>query len=262
MLNAKKGFTLSELLVSLAVLGLIAAFAIPKVLTSVGNSSFVANAKEAISTISNAFDSKKASLVTATGTTSVAAINVLPVNGNMTCSNTTGTTWNYPGGPGYSGAATSALNQAACQAGLDASSVGYSMIGSMLYSRIGSYTDNAANLPDTFTASATVPVAGATNAVLFGNNAIIAFDGRDLIGSESDAPTRGTIVFKVDADGVGTMKPFNVVLGADGRLLVPGGTTLTGPLAAGYSLTVGGTALAPFAVNATTSSALGAVINS
>jgi prepilin-type N-terminal cleavage/methylation domain-containing protein len=34
-----QGFTLSELLVSLAVLGLIAAFAIPKVLTAVGESS-------------------------------------------------------------------------------------------------------------------------------------------------------------------------------------------------------------------------------
>ena len=254
MLNAKKGFTLSELLVSLAVLGLIAAFAIPKVLSSVGNASFVANAKEAISTISSAFDSKKAALVTATGTTSVAAINVIPVNGNMVCTGS-GATWTYPGSSNFT-------TLGACQAGLDASGTGYSMIGSMLYSRIGSYTNTAANLPDTFTPSATVPAAGATNAVLFGNNAIIAFNGLDLIGSESDSPTRGTIVFKVDADGVGTMKPFNVVLGADGRVLVPASATLTGPLSTGYSLTLGGTALTPFAVDATTSSALGAVINS
>jgi len=60
MLNAKKGFTLSELLVSLAVLGLIAAFAVPKVLTSVGNSTLLANAKEAISTISGAYEALKA----------------------------------------------------------------------------------------------------------------------------------------------------------------------------------------------------------
>jgi prepilin-type N-terminal cleavage/methylation domain-containing protein len=59
MLNAKKGFTLSELLVSLAVLGLIAAFAVPKVLTSVGNSTLLANAKEAISTISGAYEALK-----------------------------------------------------------------------------------------------------------------------------------------------------------------------------------------------------------
>lgn len=60
MLNAKKGFTLSELLVSLAVLGLIAAFAVPKVLTSVGNSTLLANAKEALSTISGAYEALKA----------------------------------------------------------------------------------------------------------------------------------------------------------------------------------------------------------
>jgi prepilin-type N-terminal cleavage/methylation domain-containing protein len=60
MLNAKKGFTLSELLVSLAVLGLIAAFAVPKVLTSVGNSTLIANAKEAISTVSGAYEALKA----------------------------------------------------------------------------------------------------------------------------------------------------------------------------------------------------------
>lgn len=60
MLNAKKGFTLSELLVSLAVLGLIAAFAVPKVLTSVGNSTLIANAKEAVSTISGAYEALKA----------------------------------------------------------------------------------------------------------------------------------------------------------------------------------------------------------
>jgi prepilin-type N-terminal cleavage/methylation domain-containing protein len=60
MLNKQKGFTLSELLVSLAVLGLIAAFAVPKVLTSVGNSTLLANAKEAISIITGALDSFKA----------------------------------------------------------------------------------------------------------------------------------------------------------------------------------------------------------
>jgi len=64
MLNAKKGFTLSELLVSLAVLGLIAAFAVPKVLTSVGDSSFLANTKECLSVITAAYDAVKADNVT------------------------------------------------------------------------------------------------------------------------------------------------------------------------------------------------------
>ncbi len=54
------GFTLSELLVSLAVLGLIAAFAIPKVLSAVADSSTKAIGKEAIGVISSAYDSLKA----------------------------------------------------------------------------------------------------------------------------------------------------------------------------------------------------------
>ncbi len=50
-----QGFTLSELLVSLAVLGLIAAFAIPKVLTAVGESSSRAIGREAFGMISEAY---------------------------------------------------------------------------------------------------------------------------------------------------------------------------------------------------------------
>jgi prepilin-type N-terminal cleavage/methylation domain-containing protein len=55
-----KGFTLSELLVSLSVLGLIAAFAIPKVLTAVDSQATKAVGKEAISMITAAYDSLKA----------------------------------------------------------------------------------------------------------------------------------------------------------------------------------------------------------
>jgi prepilin-type N-terminal cleavage/methylation domain-containing protein len=51
-----QGFTLSELLVSLAVLGLIAAFAIPKVLTAVGTSSARAIGGELIATVSQAYE--------------------------------------------------------------------------------------------------------------------------------------------------------------------------------------------------------------
>lgn len=53
---ASKGFTLSELLIALAILGLIATFTIPKVLQSVGNSSNKTVVREAASMISGAFD--------------------------------------------------------------------------------------------------------------------------------------------------------------------------------------------------------------
>jgi prepilin-type N-terminal cleavage/methylation domain-containing protein len=55
-----QGFTLSELLVSLAVLGLIAAFAIPKVLTAVGESSSRAIGREAFGMISEAYQALRA----------------------------------------------------------------------------------------------------------------------------------------------------------------------------------------------------------
>lgn len=49
------GFTLSELLISLSILGLIATFAIPKVLQAQRNQAWNASAKEAIATISEAY---------------------------------------------------------------------------------------------------------------------------------------------------------------------------------------------------------------
>ena len=55
-----QGFTLSELLVSLAVLGLIAAFAIPKVLTAVGESSARAIGNEMVGMISEAYQAERA----------------------------------------------------------------------------------------------------------------------------------------------------------------------------------------------------------
>jgi prepilin-type N-terminal cleavage/methylation domain-containing protein len=58
--STMQGFTLSELLVSLAVLGLIAAFAIPKVLTAVNEAGVKAVGKEAISMVSSSFDSLRA----------------------------------------------------------------------------------------------------------------------------------------------------------------------------------------------------------
>jgi prepilin-type N-terminal cleavage/methylation domain-containing protein len=51
----KPGFSLTELLIALVILGLIAAFTIPKVLSSQQNSQYKSEAKEAMSMISGAF---------------------------------------------------------------------------------------------------------------------------------------------------------------------------------------------------------------
>jgi prepilin-type N-terminal cleavage/methylation domain-containing protein len=54
--TSTKGFTLSELLIALAILGLIATFTIPKVLTSVGEKGNLNVAKETLSSITSAYD--------------------------------------------------------------------------------------------------------------------------------------------------------------------------------------------------------------
>ena len=74
-----KGFTLSELLIALAILGLIATFTIPKVLNSVGERGNITAAKEAISVISSAYDGLRADGNGSVGanTTGVAILNRL-----------------------------------------------------------------------------------------------------------------------------------------------------------------------------------------
>lgn len=57
--RCKHGFTLAELLVCLAILGLIAVFTIPKVLTTQRDSRYSAQAKEVASMISGAYDAYK-----------------------------------------------------------------------------------------------------------------------------------------------------------------------------------------------------------
>lgn len=53
--NQSSGFTLAELLISLAILGVITTFTIPKILGSSQNQQYSAAAREAIATISGAY---------------------------------------------------------------------------------------------------------------------------------------------------------------------------------------------------------------
>ncbi len=55
MRTSKKGFTLAELLIALALLGVIAAFTIPKVIQASGNKEAVAKVREAVATMEQAW---------------------------------------------------------------------------------------------------------------------------------------------------------------------------------------------------------------
>lgn len=65
----KKGFTLAELLISLAILGVIATFTIPKILSSSQSGQNTAVAKEAASMVSGAFSNYSLTSGIAAGTT-------------------------------------------------------------------------------------------------------------------------------------------------------------------------------------------------
>jgi prepilin-type N-terminal cleavage/methylation domain-containing protein len=58
--SAAKGFTLAELLIALAILGVIATFSIPKILSAQQNEKYNAKAKEAIAMVSEAFQQHQA----------------------------------------------------------------------------------------------------------------------------------------------------------------------------------------------------------
>lgn len=67
---SKRGFTLSELLIALAILGILATFTIPKVLQSQSDSSYNSRAKEAIAALSQALEAKRADGTLTTSTRS------------------------------------------------------------------------------------------------------------------------------------------------------------------------------------------------
>lgn len=67
-LKKARAFTLSELLIALAILGVIAAFAIPKVLQAQTDTKNTAIVKEAVGTISGAFQAYKLQNTVASGT--------------------------------------------------------------------------------------------------------------------------------------------------------------------------------------------------
>lgn len=67
--RAHKGFTLAELLIALAILGVIATFTIPKILTAQQNGQNTAIAKEAASMINSAFTTYSLQNTLTTGTT-------------------------------------------------------------------------------------------------------------------------------------------------------------------------------------------------
>jgi len=59
MTKTRAGFTLAELLISLALLGLIAAFTIPRILNATGSAQNIAKVKDALSTLEQAWYSVK-----------------------------------------------------------------------------------------------------------------------------------------------------------------------------------------------------------
>ncbi|MEB3288127.1 MAG: type II secretion system protein, partial [Vampirovibrionales bacterium] len=86
-------FTLAELLIALAILGVIAVFTIPKILIASQNNQYVASAKEAAATIANSFDMYKMQNTVNTTTNS----NVLTPFMNYVRIQTTGSIDGRPG---------------------------------------------------------------------------------------------------------------------------------------------------------------------
>ncbi|MEB3244430.1 MAG: prepilin-type N-terminal cleavage/methylation domain-containing protein [Vampirovibrionales bacterium] len=95
--KAAKGFTLAEILIALGLLGVIAAFTIPKVLQSTGTSRASAVAKETASIISGAFSAYSLNNTIATADTLATYMNAnanfvkTVADGSLTMTNGSGT---------------------------------------------------------------------------------------------------------------------------------------------------------------------------
>jgi prepilin-type N-terminal cleavage/methylation domain-containing protein len=96
MRYAKDGFTLAELLIAIAILGVIAAFTIPKVLENARSAEAIAKIREAVATIENAYYSKKNLNVYATAGTGILYGQGLYENLNTIMNFTNGGTTNVP----------------------------------------------------------------------------------------------------------------------------------------------------------------------
>jgi prepilin-type N-terminal cleavage/methylation domain-containing protein len=90
----KQGFTLAELLIALAILGVIATFTIPKILSSTGTAQFKAVAKETAGTLATALQDYSVDNAITTGTLAsslLANVNYVAQNTNAPITGTTGT---------------------------------------------------------------------------------------------------------------------------------------------------------------------------
>ncbi len=88
MRTAQKGFTLAELLIALALLGIIAAFTIPKVLQAAGTTEATAKIRETVSTLEQAYYGRQMQNQLTVGATGTLYNNIVPTLNFTNASNT------------------------------------------------------------------------------------------------------------------------------------------------------------------------------